>query len=349
MNETGLVINGHFKKQRVTGVQRYALEILREFDQRGKSYSTVEPPQYISSDSLRQLWMQTVMPFKIPDDKILWSPTNVGPVVCENQVLTLHDIADQLHPEWFDAKYVNWRKLILPQLLRRVKRIITVSEYSKQTILERYPVSEGKINVIYNGLNTEHFYPRSSVEISQVRKNFNLHKPFIVSVGSLDPRKNINGLLKAWNLLPPKIREEFDLVIAGGSADKFSFRPEEEIDLSVRFLGYIDYNMLPALYSSAEFFVYPSLFEGFGLPILEAMACGTPVITSNTTALKEVAGNAAKVVNPASVDEIRSAIIALVESSTKRSNMIAVGFEWLSHFTWRKSANQTYDTLCGAL
>lgn len=349
MSLDSLVVNGHFKKQQITGVQRYALELLKEFDRLGVGYSTVEPPGYIFSDNLRQLWMQAVMPFKVPKNKILWSPTNIGPVMCENQVLTLHDIADQLYPGWFDAKYVNWRKFILPKLLRRVKGIITVSEFSKQTILEKYPMAEGKVNVIYNGVNTEHFYQRNSDEISDVKERYNLEKPFIITVGSLDPRKNINGLIKAWNLLPSTIRGNLDLVIAGGTADKFLFHLEEEIDSTVHFLGYVDYNLLPALYSGALIFIYPSLFEGFGLPVLEAMACGTPVITSNTTALKEVTGNAAKVVNPASIEEIKSAILSLIESSTQRSKMISEGIVWSSQFTWKRSADQTYDCLSNAL
>lgn len=348
MSETEILINGHFKNQRITGVQRYALEIIKEFDRMGVSYSTVEPPGYISSDSLRQLWMQTVMPFKVQKEKILWSPTNIGPIMCENHILTLHDIADQIYPEWFSAKYVNWRKFVLPKLLRGVKGIITVSEYSKQTILEKYPVASDKVNVIYNGVNSEHFYPRGSDEIFDVRERYNLEKPFIISVGSLDPRKNFNGLIKAWNRLPNHINKAHNLVIVGGSADKFSFELNEKPDSSVQFLGYVESNQLPALYSAAEFFVYPSLFEGFGLPVLEAMACGTPVITSNTTALKEIAGNAAKVVNPVSIDEIRSAIITLIESPTQRSKMVSEGFNWSSQFTWKKSADQTYDTLYGA-
>ncbi|MGK7371039.1 MAG: glycosyltransferase family 4 protein, partial [Candidatus Halalkalibacterium sp. M3_1C_030] len=268
MSAVPFIINGHFRKQQVTGVQRYALELLKEFDRMEVSYSFAEPPENISSDTLRQLWMQFVMPLKLHKNSMLWSPTNIGPVYHKNQVVTLHDIADQLYPRWFSSKYVNWRRLILPKLIKNVKGIITVSEYSKQTILEKYPEANGKIKVIYNGVRTDHFYPRPTNEVEAVKQEFNIDKPFICTVGSLDPRKNISGLIKAWNMLSSEIRAELDLVIAGGAADKFQFKLEEKVDPSVRFLGYVDYTMLPALYTASEFFVYPSLFEGFGLPVL---------------------------------------------------------------------------------
>ncbi len=178
-----LVINGHYKQQRVTGVQRYANEIVAQFRKYDLHFGWVEPPQSLSSDALRQLWMQAVMPAKIPNDKLLWSPTNIGPAMCENQVLTLHDIADQVHPEWFDSKYVQWRKLILPRLLSRVRRVITVSEYSKQSIAAHFPSADGKIDVVYNGVQTDVFYPRTKQEINQVRAAHNLNKPFVLTVG----------------------------------------------------------------------------------------------------------------------------------------------------------------------
>ncbi len=339
------VINAHFKKQQVTGVQRYALELLKEFDRMDVRYSFVEPPEKVSPDSLRQLWMQVMMPFKLNQNSLLWSPTNTGPVYHKKQVLTLHDIADQLYPEWFSTKYVTWRRVILPRLLSNVRGIITVSEYSRQTILDRFPEASGKVKVIYNGVRTDHFYPRSPESAEKVKRKFNLQKPFVVTVGSLDPRKNINGLLKAWNTLPSYIRSELDLVIAGAAADKFRFQIEENLDPSVRFLGYVDYEVLPDLYSSAEFFVYPSLFEGFGLPILEAMACKSPVITSCTTSLAEIASDSAYTVEPDKPEEIGKAIEKFYESEEIRETYAAKGYDKANMFTWSDSAQKTIDFL----
>lgn len=345
MNETGILINGHFRDQQVTGVQRYAHEIIKEFDQLEQRYDFLSPPGLFVSDKLRQIWMQSVMPVRIPRDQLLWSPTNIGPVFCENQVLTLHDISDQLHPEWFDGLYVKWRKLILPKLLERVRGIITVSEYSRQSITDYFPFTSKKIKVIPNGVRTSHFYPRESEEVSAIKEEMHLNKPYIITVGSLDPRKNINGLLKGWNSLPPKIRGEVELVIIGASAEKFNFHIDEKIDPSVRFLGYLDYEKLPPVYSGAMGFVFPSLFEGFGLPVLEAMACKIPVVTSNSTSLKEIADKRALMVNPKVPIEIGNAIQQLIESEELRYTLGQKGYDYVQSFSWKKTARQTLDYL----
>lgn len=345
MSGSKIIINGHFRRQQVTGVQRYALEIIKEFDQMNREYDFVSPPAFLASDKLRQIWMQSVMPLKVPDDHVLWSPTNIGPVFCNNQVLTLHDISDQLHPEWFDGMYAKWRSFILPRLLKRVKGIITVSEYSRQTILEQFPFTENKIKVIPNGVRTSHFYPREQQEITAVREKLQLNKPFIVTVGSLDPRKNINGLIKGWNCLPDNIKQEMELLIVGATAEKFNFTLNEKMEDSVRFLGYLDYERLPAVYSGAVGFVFPSLFEGFGLPVLEAMACRAPVITSNTTSLREIADNRALTVNPEVPIEIGNAIQQLIESEELQFTLGQKGFDYVQKFTWNNAAEQTFDYL----
>lgn len=341
-----IVINGHFKSQAVTGVQRYAREILREFERKQRDYRYVEPPASLSSDALRQLWMQGVMPFGVAGGELLWSPTNIGPVLSRNQVITLHDIADRLHPEWFDGRFVRWRSLILPPLLKRVKGIITVSEYSRKTITEYFPYTKGKIEVIYNGVRTDHFYPRQDRETAGVKEEFELNKPFVMTVGSLDPRKNINGLLKAWNQLPEAIRGEVELVVIGGGVKSFDFELREETDASVRFLGYVRDDVLPALYTAAHLFVYPSLFEGFGLPVLEAMACRTPVITSNTTSLKELARDHALTVDPHKPEEIAEAVSRLLRSEELRDRLAGKGYRYAREgFKWSEAADKTYEYL----
>lgn len=342
---SNIVINGHFKAQQATGVQRYAREIIKEFDRKGWDYRYVDPPQKLASDKLRQLWMQGGMPFQLSGAELLWSPTNIGPVFCRNQVLTLHDISDQLHAEWFDAQYVGWRSVVLPPLLKRVKGIITVSEYSKQTIIEQFPYTRDRIEVIYNGVRTDHFYLRPQEEIDVMKEKHKLQKPYVITVGSLDPRKNINGLIAAWNRLPERIRNEMELVIAGGEASKFAFQMEEEVDDSVRFLGYVPYEELPALYSGAIIFAFPSHFEGFGLPVLEAMACRTPVVTSNTTSLKELAEGYALTVNPKEPLEIASAIHKLLDSKEDRKQLTEKAYYYAQDFQWSRTAEKTRQYL----
>lgn len=340
-----LTINGHFRNQTVTGVQRYALEITREFRRMGASYRWIDPPESLRSDALRQLWMQLRMPSKVGEGDLLWSPTNTGPASCRNQVVTLHDLADQIHPEWFSRRYVAWRRVILPRLLRNVRGIITISEYSRRTIVDRFPFAEEKIEVIYNGVNTEHFYRRGEEEVERVRRSLGLHRPYLVTVGSLDPRKNINRLLRAWKGLPREVREEHELVIAGASSDKFNFELDERPAETVRFLGYVDHAKLPALYCGARGFVYPSLFEGFGLPVLEAMACGVPVYTSNTTALGEIANGTALKGDPEDTDALAEGMRRLLESSSLREEYADKGLRYARRYGWDETARKTLDFL----
>lgn len=334
-------VNGHFTSQMVTGVQRYALEVLREFKRLGVAYRLVEPPEMLRSDALRQLWMQIFMTRKATGALPLWSPTNTGPISHPKHILTLHDLADQLHPEWFSRSYTRWRSLILPVLIRRVQRVITVSEYSRKTILDLFPFAESKIEVIAPGVNGGHFYKRPNTEVSAIRKEMRLERPYVITVGSLDPRKNLKGLLKAWNLLPPRIRQDRNLLVVGGSSGKFAFLIEEEPDETVRFAGYIPDERLAALYSGAEVFVYPSLFEGFGLPVLEAMACGIPVVTSGTTALAELPHGTAWTVDPQKPTEIAEAIHMMLERPPLRSEHIKAGLEYVQRFSWETTARRT--------
>jgi glycosyltransferase involved in cell wall biosynthesis len=345
MGDRRLVVNGHYIGQQVTGVQRYAIEILDQFKQKGVSYRVAGPPERVQSQALKHLWMQTVLPFKLEKNDLLWSPTNLGPVMHRNQVVTLHDIADQLYPEWYSKKYVAWRKFFLPKLLNNVSGIITVSEYSKKTIQQHFPQVNGKIKVIGNGINRDHFCPRSIEEQKSVAGQYQLNKPYAISVASLDPRKNIEGVIKAWNRLPKKDRDEMDLVILGGEAEIFSFKLDMEIDSSVRFLGYVDHKNLPQLYSGARFFVYPSFFEGFGLPVLEAMACRTPVITSNSTSLSELADGKALTVDPNHPDEITDAMKKLIGSDELCKSLGETGYRHAQQFSWEKTANQTLEIL----
>lgn len=338
-----LVINGHFKGQPVTGVQRYAIEILNEFNKNEISYELINPPGNLNSQAIRQLWMQSVLPIKLSNNQFLWSPTNTGPALKSKQVITLHDIADQLYPQWFSKKYVIWRRMILPGLLKRVEGIITVSEFSKKTIVERYPFTNGKVEVIPNGVNHEHFYPRPNEDVKKVQKQFKIYKSYAITVASLDPRKNIEGLVKAWNQLSESFKDNFDLIVVGGEDQLFKFSLSESPHHSIKFLGYVDSEFLPALYSSANLFIYPSLFEGFGLPVLEAMACGTPVLMSDSTSLSELAGDHVYTFHPKEIDELVEKIEYILSNYNEAVQKKKRAEEFSKSYTWSKTAMQTYN------
>ena len=266
-----------FCARRVTGVERYGREILRCIGKRCSLEST--PWQGWRGHA----WEQFILPSRLSRNSVLWSPANTGPLMVRRQALTIHDLSPLEHPEWFHASFAAWYRLFLPILVKRVQTIFTPSEYVKQKVIRRF----GARNVIVtpNGVDHSLFHP------SAKQTRIDLPRDYILFVGTLEPRKNLGRLLQAWN----EIKDEFEemwLMIVGVSGSVFkSIRVSHEME-RVRFLGYVDDETLAGLYANASLFVLPSQDEGFGLPALEAMASGTPVIVSDGGALPEVVGDA---------------------------------------------------------
>lgn len=342
-----ICVNGHFLHQRLTGVQRYAIEILKGFDRAGYDYRIEQPPDFMSSGKLLQhAWEQAILPGRAGRHNILWSPTNTGPVFASNHIITLHDIGVFPHPEWFSKAYVRWKRTLIPSIVRRAQGILTVSEFSRQIICRYLPVSAQKVKVVYNGVDTNQFRPSPKSRIAEIRHKYSISSPYFLVLGSMDPRKNFGRLLEAWKKC---VEEEnltgYKLVIAGGSNANFRQFKVDESAQKVRFIGYVPDDELPPLYSGATGFFFPSLFEGFGLPVVEAMACGTPVLTSSTTALDEIAGDAALKVAPGQVSSIKEGILNMANSPSLRKTLSDRGMERVSLFNWDQSAAMIYDYL----
>lgn len=342
-----LCVNGHFLHQQLTGVQRYAREVLAGFDRAGYSYEIAEPSSFWASQKITQkLWEQIVLPINKETENVLWSPTNTGPIYTSNHFITLHDIGVFPHPEWFAKSYVRWKRMIIPQIARRARGILTVSEFSKTVICEHLAVSPQKVKVVYNGVDTDHFKPASQKRIEAVTDQYAISEPYFLALASLDPRKNFSRLIKAWNnCVKQESLKNHTLVIAGGGNANFSMFEARAESESVKFLGYVEDNNLPPLYSGAMGFFFPSLFEGFGLPVVEAMACGTAVLTSETTALGEITGNAAVQVDPGSIESIQEGMMEIIESPSLRNSLIEKGFERIKLFNWDNAAKEIYDYL----
>ncbi|WP_218185331.1 glycosyltransferase family 4 protein [Calditerricola satsumensis] len=288
------------------------------------------------------MWEQFVLPLQV-GNRLLWSPANTGPLAISRQVVTIHDAATLVHPEWFDPRFALWYRFLLPRLMRRVLRVITVSEFSRQQLVEYGGAREEDIVVIPNGVDRR-FKPASEEEIYSLRLRFRLMNPYILVVGSLEPRKNLRRLFMAWEQVQP-ILQEVDLVVAGSDGKVFRSLGFDHVPANVRLIGYVKDKDLPVLYSGAEVFVYPSLYEGFGLPPLEAMACGTPVITSNISALPEVVGDAALLVDPYCEESIATGILKVMEDRIFRENLRKSGLERSKLFTWDRTAELTWRVL----
>ena len=339
---SAVVLNARFAWQRTTGMQRYAWELARRFGDRLQPARPGRPLRGMSG----HLWEQFCLPPAV-GRRLLWSPNNTGPLAIARQVCTIHDLIPLDRPEWFAPRFASWYGWLLPRLARRVRHIIAVSEFTRSRILERFGIDPSRVTVIPNGVDGR-FAPRPALEVERVRADLGLPTArYVLSVGSLEPRKNVNRLLEAWARAVPRLPEDLYLVVSGakGVARVFSSVSLGRLPPRVLLTGYVPDEHLPALYSGATIFVYPSLYEGFGLPPLEAMACGTPVITSNTTSLPEVVGDAALLVDPLDVEATARAIERLAGDEAERARLRRLGLERIARFNWDDVAARTWEVL----
>jgi len=351
----------------ISGVQRYTIEIVKrlplEFEKIQSDFVGIKG----------HLWEQ-LMPVWLPREDLLWSPANTGPIYRKKHVVTIHDAATLDCPAWFERKFAKWYQYMLPRLCHNASGVITVSEYSKSRLVAFTGVEQSKIKVIYNGIS-ERFIDLKDNNLQKTEKAFYTTKPFVLFVGSLDPRKNLERLLLAWERIE---NPDFDLVIAGSGNRVFKQERRRINAKNVVFIGRVSDNELLNLYASAYAFIYPSLYEGFGLPPLEAMASGCPVATSATSSLPEVCGNAfadfsrssrrasipdcfysvenndvlestdGAVIyfNPYDINSIAQSIECLLTmAESERNVMIESAKKISSTFTWRKAASETSNYL----
>ncbi len=258
-------------------------------------------------------------------------------------VFTVHDLIFRFYPETHKPLNRWFLTFMMPRFLQAADGVIAVSECTKKDIVRLYGPDEGNIRVIYEGVNP-HFRPEPTEVTAAARERYGLSERFILCVSTIEPRKNLTSLLEAYHVLRNQGTEN-KLVIVGkkGWLYESFFRRLRELGLEneVIFPGFVPDEDLPALYSAADLFVFPSLYEGFGLPVLEAMACGAPVVTSNTSSLPEVAGEAALLVDPTSVEELAGDMRRVLEKEELREELRAKGPKQAAKFRWENAARET--------
>jgi glycosyltransferase involved in cell wall biosynthesis len=326
----------------MSGVQRYTDELCRRLDSRIERVSPGRPMH----GPMGHLWEQLCLP-RLAAGRVLWSPANAGPVSLERQVVTFHDIAVLDHPEWFGKRFAAWYRWLVPRLARRVKRIIAVSEFTKSRLVSALGVDASKIAVIPNGVD-ERFRQASRVESSELRRRLPVPRSaYVLSVGSLEPRKNLARLLEAWSRCVDYIPPSVWLVISGikGASQVFRSTAEMSLPRRVHLTGYVPESELPALYQGALSLVYPSVYEGFGLPALEAMASGVPPIVGNNTSLPEIVNDAGLCIDPHNVDAISDAIIRMVNDVDLRQEFSRRSLARSRLFDWNQTVRDTWNVL----
>lgn len=355
-----------FRKKK-HGMDFVALEIIRRLqrmDTVNQYYILVapgedvclQPSANVSIITLRcptyPLWEQVALPLAVrrlkPD--ILHCTSNTAPLWGKVPlVLTLHDII-YLEPRQQSSAslYQNmgwyYRRWVVPPVLKRCATIITVSRFECRRIRETLQLDASRLIAIHNGFG-EHFKPIEAPYA--VTSRYLKETAYLLFLGNTDPKKNTPRTLKAYGLYVQQTKDPLPLLVAD-LAPEYIDQVLSDIDMPfirplLRFSGYIPNSDLPALYSGASVFLYTSLRESFGIPLLESMACGTPVITSNTSSMPEVAGDAALFANPTDEKEIASLLVKLLTDSTCYQTMVAKGLERVKAFSWEATAKATFD------
>lgn len=270
----------------------------------------------------------------------------VPPNIKGKVITTIHDMTHELYPETMSKRNLKRIKNGIDYSIKRSDKIITVSESSKNDIIRLMNVPESKIEVVYNGVEYKRFHQKySDEEEAKVRNKYNLPEDYILYMGTLEPRKNIESIIKSFELLKKQGKfSNVKLVIAGKKGwlfeSIFNLVNKLNLESEVIFTDYVDEDDKPIIYNMAKLFVFPSLYEGFGIPVLEAMASSVPVITSNVSSLPEVAGDAAVLVEPKDIEGIAQMMERVLTDEKLRNNLIERGKIQAQKFTWEASAEK---------
>ena len=270
------------------------------------------------------------------------------PLITCRSVVTIHDCIHLMFPQYLPNRMaLSYARASIKTAARRADRIITVSESSKHDILRFVDVEPSKIHVIHNSFDERFTVEPAEEQVARVRERYQLHDPFVLYVGNVKPHKNLERLIDAFHLVRQRGLDHLKLVLIGDEISKYTALRRavhrHQLHKYVRFLGYLPEDTLTVMYRLASVFVFPSLYEGFGLPPLEAMASGTPVVTSNVSSLPEVAGNAAILVDPYEPASIADGIYRVLTDTATHDDLRRRGLARSREFSWESSVRRVRD------
>ncbi len=337
-----IFVNTRVLNLRMAGVQRYVAEMLKRL---APELEEIRPSR-AGAGLPGHGWEQGVLPCLV-GRQVLWSPANTGPLTVARQVVTIHDVVPLDHPEWLSPRFAALHRWLIPKLARRAARVIASSEFSRRRIIECTGIPADKVSAVPLAADPR-FQPQPEAAIQAMIAAQRLPgRNYVLTVGAIEPRKNLPRLLEAWRRVLPRIDPDTWLVVSGEPGRSAVFRETciENVPARVHFAGYVPDERLPALYTGARVFVYMSLYEGFGLPPLEAMACGTPVITGNRTSLPEVVGDGGLMVDPTDVRAIASALHMVLLDRESRRSLAERGLLRSKRFSWKTTSEMTLQIL----
>lgn len=321
-------------RTQIGGVERLAREMaVRLPALRPDRYRVIRPPAALAH-AAGHAWEQAVLPAMTARDALIYSPANLAPVASGRNVVVIHDVAALRRPQAYSRPYVAYQRLMLPTLVRRARLVITVSEFSKQELVDVLGARPERITVVPEGVG-ERFHP--GVDRARVTERYGLSAPYALVVGTVSERKNLAVLTQASRALGER---GIELVVAG--SDRGYLRSSE---VPLRRLGYVPDDHLPAVYAGAQALAMPSLYEGFGLPCLEAMACEVPVVAAASGALPETVGDAALLVDGGDPEAFAAALVTAACEEQTRTRLIEAGRSRAATFTWTRTAELTDATI----
>ena len=353
-----LSINGRFLcKEFPTGTHRSSFHLMSRLCELMDRYEILCPkaPQMSLPDELKtHVRVSNGLSFPAHVWEQLWFPRQskrsvhlnligTGPFtpVASPMAMVVHDVNYHLSPDSFDWKFRTWYRLAVSRAAKAADLVFAVSEYTKKTLVDIVGVRPEKVFVFQQG-------PGQAIENLTNGPSDQPQRPFILCVGSLQPHKNLAGVLKAYDLLRTKGHNECELVVVGKKQNGFydaTIDPKHLDDPDIRFTGYISDEELGQLYQQARAFVYPSFEEGFGMPIVEAFYAGCPVITSDCSCMPEIAGDAAVLVDPRDPESIAEGMERVTTDQPLRDNLISLGRERSNRYCWKNAARQVYAEL----
>lgn len=338
-----IVVNARFLTQNITGVQRFAIEISKQLKKHYRNNIQFVSSKNIIHNNLAQelnvkiigkrtgyLWEQIDLPWYLlrNGNPLVLNLANTASLFYSNKIVTVYDLAFYHHPEWFSKTFSIVYNFLIPRILKNSKYILTDSYFIKQEMVDILKLPSVKIDVIY-GAYSDNFYNK-----------FSPRENFILAVGSIDPRKNLKSIIEIFKCFP-----EYSLIIVGQENKIFSSLNIDLLPENIKFTNYISDDQLVELYNKALLFIYPSLYEGFGIPPLEAQACGCPVIVSYLASLPEVCAQSVVYCDPNSIEDIKEKIRMVLNDEALRMELQRKGFENIKRFSWEKSAKKIIEVI----
>lgn len=320
----------------IGGVERVARELVARLPALRPDRYRVIAPRPALAHRRGQAWEQLALPALALGSELVLSPANLAPAVSARNVVMIQDVAPFLG-DWYGSLYSRWHRFLLPRLARRARLAIAPSEVVRAQLVDVLGAEESRTGVVPLGVD-EHFCDRADAQRAATRHN--LRRPYVLAVGTDIPRKNF-ALLD--HVAEPLAREGLEVVIAGSS--RAYMRPGAH---TVRSLGYVPEEDLPGLYAGAAAFAMPSLYEGFGLPCLEAMACATPVVAADRSSLPGTCGDAALLVDPDDPGAFAQALLTAALEPSSRERLVAAGLQRARSFGWDRTA-RSMDAAIGDL